>query len=302
MRLFFLFSDATRVPYGAGVGSLWGYRDRSLAVKIKPQFADAENFYEHLAVVATFDTRQWGVIDESGAWKIPPSPRFVFLHEFHDGLAAADLCGKCIYLNHDGKQAFPATFLRCYNFAEGIGKVATKEGEAAFIDTTGKVIATLHGYHPDVEAYLSSGLIPSEQGDLIGFVNKKGEWVIPARFESVRPFVEGLAAVKEKNHWGYIDPTGKYVIPPTFADLDNANFRDFSEGLAFNCDSKTGLCGYIDHTGKFVIPPRFIPCGTDGEDDCTFSGGLARVVTKTKIGFINDKGIYMWSAPRRTDH
>lgn len=67
-----------------------------------------------------------------------------------------------------------------------------------------------------------------------GFINKTGKIIIPAQYEFVDKFTEGLAAVRFKatntqaSKWGYIDRTGKIVIPPTF---ENKPGR-FSEGWA----------------------------------------------------------------------
>jgi hypothetical protein len=60
-----------------------------------------------------------------------------------------------------------------------------------------------------------------------------------------------LWPVEKDNKWGYIDKTGRLIIPFKFDGAGN-----FSEGLAaVSIKDKTG---YIDKTGKFVISPRFI--------------------------------------------
>jgi hypothetical protein len=48
-----------------------------------------------------------------------------------------------------------------------------------------------------------------------GFINPKGEVVIPLQFEQVENFSEELAAAKINGRWGYIDTSGKFVIKPT---------------------------------------------------------------------------------------
>lgn len=49
-----------------------------------------------------------------------------------------------------------------------------------------------------------------------GFLNTKGEVVIPARFDFAQYFTEGLCAVRQNNKWGYINKQGKIVIPFQF--------------------------------------------------------------------------------------
>lgn len=72
------------------------------------------------------------------------------------------------------------------------------------------------------------------------------------------PFYEGLAAFKDQSsgNWGFINSTGKVVIPAQYEFVDK-----FSEGLAavrFKAtNSQASKWGYIDRTGKTVIGPMF---------------------------------------------
>jgi WG containing repeat len=89
---------------------------------------------------------------------------------------------------------------------------------------------------------------------------------------------------------GYMDKTGKQVIPPRF-------FRasDFSEGLAsvriypekkypVGWTKKTWDFGYIDTSGKIKIKPQFPSADS-------FSDGLAKVYIKNKgYGYIDHQG------------
>lgn len=72
------------------------------------------------------------------------------------------------------------------------------------------------------------------------------------------PFYEGLAAFKDQSsgNWGFINSTGMVVIPAQYEFVDK-----FSEGLAavrFKAtNSQASKWGYIDRTGKTVIGPMF---------------------------------------------
>jgi hypothetical protein len=98
-------------------------------------------------------------------------------------------------------------------------------------------------------------LWPVEQGHKWGYIDKTGRVIIPCQFDSAANFSEGLAAVKIKEKIGYIDVTGKFVIPPQFV----SGFP-FSSGLALVVISSSGdgvirmnRLGYVDRSGQVVI-------------------------------------------------
>jgi serine/threonine protein kinase len=108
-----------------------------------------------------------------------------------------------------------------------------------------------------------------------GYIDRTGKEVIPRIYDDANEFSEGLAEV-ELNRKGYIDKTGKQVIPCIYEKTS-----EFSEGLAkVRLDKKWG---FIDKKGKQVIP-----CTYDDAD--VFSEGLAKVELNDKWGFIDKKG------------
>lgn len=98
------------------------------------------------------------------------------------------------------------------------------------------------------------------------------KFVIPPIYDFGRDFSEGLAAVRLNNRWGFIDKTGKIVIPIEFNEGDAQFNTRFSDGL---CAVRVGKdWGFIDHTGKIVIKPKF---EADIYHPPIFSEGLAAV-------------------------
>ena len=75
------------------------------------------------------------------------------------------------------------------------------------------------------------------------------------KYTKVENFSGGLAKVAIGSYpnykWGYIDTSGKEVIPVKYSELG-----EFSEGLAAAGTGFGNSCkmGYIDRTGKVVIP------------------------------------------------
>lgn len=85
-----------------------------------------------------------------------------------------------------------------------------------------------------------------------GFINRNGELVIPADYEYVDDFSEGLAAVSTRNGKSvYINQKNKVVIDPDCEDCSA-----FSEGLAVvtKREGNSSLTGVINKRGKVVIP------------------------------------------------
>jgi hypothetical protein len=62
----------------------------------------------------------------------------------------------------------------------------------------------------------------------------------------VRSFFGGIAAVKVGKNWGYIDRTGKPVIPLQFDDAKHFQGR-------FSVVSSRGKWIWIDKTGRTVV-------------------------------------------------
>jgi len=123
---------------------------------------------------------------------------------------------------------------------------------------------------------------PVERDGKWGFIDRTGKIVIPLQFDGANEFHEGLALVTANGKRLFIDTTGHVVITPQFDIVNN-----FSEGLAavnigqtkipnLGLIANPGKWGYIDKTGKLVLPLRF----THAED---FSEGLAPVKVKGEV-------------------
>ncbi len=98
---------------------------------------------------------------------------------------------------------------------------------------------------------VSEGLVRVHKDDKSGYIDGTGKTVIPFIYERGYEFREGLASVKKDGKWGYIDKTGKEVITFIYEEPG-----DFDGGLAGvgKGEKENIKYGYIDKTGKEVIP------------------------------------------------
>lgn len=78
-------------------------------------------------------------------------------------------------------------------------------------------------------------------------------------YDSIDCLKEGLAVVSKDGKYGFINKSGKLVIP-----LEYGYAQAFSEGLA-SVQGADGKYGFINKTGKVVIPFKYTGIGSDTE-------------------------------------
>ena len=128
--------------------------------------------------------------------------------------------------------------------------------------------------------FTEDGLAAVSNGRRWGFINLKGELVIPYQWKDCLAFSEGVCAVNEvRDEWWIIDTKGKKL-----AKFDGvAPLDDFSEGLCCVRDDR-GKEGFANKEGRVVIPCQW-------DEVALFSEGLAGVKNDAGLwGFINSQG------------
>lgn len=201
----------------------------------------------------------YGYMDHTG--KIVIRPQFQSASDFHDGLAqvSSNTQGRGI-MDATGRVTSVSKFGWIGDFSEGLAEVEIWDGsaKAGYIDATGTLI---------IPAVWSSYAAPTDEPSMPSF------W----RRDRNSQFSEGLAAVRSVGgKFGYIDKTGKVVIPPQFLYA-----RPFSEGLAVVANDQFAF-GYIDTQGKVVIPLTL-----QNIYPGNFSEGIARVKASNDITYVD---------------
>jgi hypothetical protein len=157
------------------------------------------------------------------------------------------------------------------------------------IDRSGRVLASDFEFADSV----SDGRVPVTKGDKSGYLDLRGQVVIPLVYDSVRSFSGGLAAVKKSGKWGYIDPEGRMVIPFRF---DEAG--PFGSGLApVRIGDRTAFidtAGHIAFDLAFQYAPGFLT-GDEEYNVLVADDDVSRFFTADrKFGYVNTSGEVIW--------
>ena len=122
-------------------------------------------------------------------------------------------------------------------------------------------------------------LVVSEDNGKWGFLDPEtGEAVVPFIYEYAHSFSVELALVRLNGWWGYVDKTGRLVIPCIY----NPAWSFTKTGLAAVCIE--GKCGFIDQTGEVIIPLVYDEARYFNKD------GKAKVKLDGETFFIDLKG------------
>lgn len=255
----------------------YGFIDKNGKFVIKPQYERAGHFSEGLAWVRS--DQKYFYIDKYGRKVIGPI-QAKEVSSFSEGLALfISSSGNYGYINKSGQIVIEPTFNLANSFHDGVAVVEKLPHKYSCIDKSGRFLFPPIDLY-DAADFYSEGLLCVNKGTKVGFINKKGQFIVEPKYQlSSGQFSEGLTVVNYENKLGFINNRGITVIEPKFNHAS-----PFFEGLSsVNLGSKWG---FIDKTGRFIIEPKF-------EYAAPFSEGLAAVQLGGKQGYINKSGKFV---------
>jgi hypothetical protein len=141
-----------------------------------------------------------------------------------------------------------------------------------FIDTaTTFVIPAIY----DAITVFKEGLSVVTKNDSVYYINKKNENVFNQFYTDAYPFNNGIAAVKQNNKWLFINRQGQFI-----SDV----FDEINE-LSNNCYvyKNANKYGALDAYAQLLIEPKFEKLGD-------FKNEFAYYIENGKYGFINKNG------------
>ncbi|MBS9783276.1 MAG: WG repeat-containing protein [Pasteurella sp.] len=164
---------------------------------------------------------------------------------------------------------------------------------AGFIDSKGEIIVPL--IYDRVEPFDDYGFAIVKKAEWYSVIDSKGKRIVPLEYDYIKSFSNGLALVKKHNKYGFINTKGQVVLPLEYDFADS-----FREGLALVIKDKK--YSFINTKGKVVIPLEYdyVDSFSNGKGKVvipleydyvdSFSNGLAKVGKDDKYGFIDTKG------------
>lgn len=240
-------------------GGLWGLYDTKYRTKIKAQFEEIGGYSNEEEIVPVKMDGEWYYVDIDGNRKRVSDKRYEFLGTYASGYAPARSNGYYGYVDPDFKEfnfeydyagvfendiaavkkgdkwaiiSSELTLVTDYIFDDikmdrnGVCSYsgvffASQNGKYALYDTKGKQIG--NQTFDDAKVFLSDSYAAVCQNGKWGYVSKKGDIAIDAKYDDANSFSAGLAPVKLDDKWAYISDDGSELTEYIFSYAEPVN-------------------------------------------------------------------------------
>ncbi|QIP13787.1 WG repeat-containing protein [Spirosoma aureum] len=256
----------------------YGYIDDAGNQLLPLQFEEAFTFIDGVAVVKKGG--QWMTIDSKGQTLKTLNYDDIFQM---DSLYCSEKDALYGYLNDKGEEIMKPKLTIPYFFRNGLANFGHYENGNVYMNTRLKLGLFVECTKGDD---FSDGLAAVIRNGKVGFINTKGELVIPAEYDYqerngmtfLPSFYLGRASVEKNGKHGFINKKGETIIPFNYDDTGSF----FETGItSVEINKKHGA---IDTLGNFVIQPIY-----ESLNDF-YSEEAVRAKLNGKYGFVDKTG------------
>ena len=156
--------------------------------------------------------------------------------DYSDGLIWVEKDNKCGYIDIQNRVIIQLKYDVANNFSDGLAAVGKRDGyfnavvgrvpnyKIGFIDKSDNVVIPFQ-FQPQLSSTIPEfreGLAPmgvsssNYWGLNVGYINRKGDFVIKPIYDRAEPFVNGLGKVNRNDKEGFVNSTGEEVVPVKF--------------------------------------------------------------------------------------
>lgn len=127
--------------------------------------------------------------------------------------------------------------------------VVAFEGKFGYINQRGEVLIP---FRYEIANIFHEGIACVKLNGKYGFINMNNEVVVPFQYDYAGKVSDGMARVKKNGMWTFLN-----VSTQTEMSLQFNEANDFSEGLA-SVMNANGQWGFINAQGNYMIAPQYI--------------------------------------------
>ncbi len=276
----------------------WGFINEKGEVVIPITFGSVTSFSEGLAGV---ENRLY--IDKTGEVEFTLEKYYDEIHPFAGGVALVGRNKQYGYIDHSGKEVVLSVHSKKIIESTPVDQLINETSHTLSpFESSGK-----WGYKNSNEEIVIDAIynVACTFSDDLALVERDGHWFYIHQdgsqatpfltYDHTENFVQGYARVRSGKMWGYIDKTGKEVVPVKY-DFGVLSVTPVEKLIQLTLTQQEtlglvkpgtltpfqsgGMWGFINEKSEIVIHPKY-------ESASLFSEGLAKVKRNTRWGFID---------------
>lgn len=263
--------------------------------RINPFSSGVAIVYEYVAPTEENHLLKMAVVDTTGKL-IVPLGKYQDINQFNEGFALVRIKTSETeepiegVINTKGELLFKRTDTEGNylgdGFCGGFAKINFyNKNYEGLIDLKGEVILNNKNYRYINDFSDGRAFVQPQSGNYI-LIDRDFKQVGNKQFIEIlkEKFYNNHAIVRTDEGWGIIDTTGRFIIKPTYDDIDGVGIID--DYFFFMED---GLYGIANLNGKTICKPII-----EGFDRNGFINGLLQVVIDKRLAYINRYGYIVW--------
>jgi hypothetical protein len=244
------FADGiARIEIKVSGKTKYGYINTKGETVLRPDYDDLRVFRNGWGIMKKEGS--YFFVDKNGTTREAPR-NYDNLVEFRSGFAVGTVNGTknspntYYYINTDLKEELSIIAYQGYQFWENVA-VVNKDTVYALMNKKGEVIKRLNGV--DQLKFCNEGMLAIKEKGKWGFIDERGNTVIPAKYDSCDNFKQGYARFRMNGKWGMLDKTGKEIIEAKYENIFSGE-----NGVFIFYDNTWGI---MDKTGRIIVPAKF---------------------------------------------
>lgn len=206
------------------------------------------------------------------------------LSDFMGNILKVEADGKFGFINKEGQEVVPIIYDNVEISSQGNYVILSLKENSCMVSSDGKEICQLK--YDTIDAINEEvGLAKVYRNNYYGFIDTKGNEVIPLKYCYAENFIKEYAKVKssigfDSNQYGLINAKGEEVVPLQYNWV--GDFVNVDLGIIMVQDEKNvGIYDLFNR--KELIAPKYSSCGK-------YSDGWLAVKSRGKWGFVDLEG------------
>ncbi|GAB3975393.1 hypothetical protein GCM10028806_32890 [Spirosoma terrae] len=256
----------------------YGYIDKSGILLVPCQFDEAFDYQKEGLIVKK--DGKWLFINGNGETLKTLEYDRIYQHDTLYMVRKNELYG---YLNIKGDEIIKPEASVPFFFENGLSYFGPFGSTVVFMNTRLKPELMVKGTKSED---FSEGLAPLALDGKVGFINPKGELVIPNEYDLYEKngytflpsFYQNFSCVQKNGKYGFINKKGETVIPFQYDYASNFSEQGYT---VVEVNKKKGI---IDREGNYLIEPLY------EQLDNFYSDDASRAMLNGKYGYIDKTG------------